>query len=507
MKRSSTIALGLCLIFNMLPSAFAGAGGGSEVGNGGEVITLPDDTVILGDPYTSRPDPSQAITYDQLNASLKAEIERAGRFLVKFGAAVDNSIPNDPTPTDDQIQQMVRKRYLSRVAQAAFLVSTVMDTAMVQYYFVDPLPSTCTSAEDIDANGLPNGYQLDLGGCTEGPVTWIDKTLFAKMNVREQAKLLIHERMHALMAQYGFPHYMIADITDGLDVAMTLYNDQINSQRPVLTSDQVTKLETLIAQILRTHLADGRPETESELETAWTVSPNGGALVSNTATVSPQAYVGVGSLIGSGSTISPGALILNSSCYRGGCQLQNGAQMLESTIMQKAPSTETDPAPEDFASDFHRISFSATIGNGSILNNSTVTIGTSPSASTAPSVVLADGSNLSNSSVDGALTLTLDAGASLASDSISLSSDGAIGATLELGANSSLQNLQALLIVQKTANTSLDKIVLPASRALDFALQPICQPSLLLLLRNDLSINDSTSSLQQLCQPFSEPKP
>jgi hypothetical protein len=313
--------------------------------------------------------------------------------------------------------------------------------------------------------------------------------------------------MHTLMGQYGFPHYMIADITDGLDVAMTLYNDQINGQRPTLTGDQVTQLETLIAQILRTRLADGRPETESELETAFTISPNGGALVSNTATVSPQAYVGAGTLIGSGSVINPGAVLINSSCYRGSCLLANGAQMTESTIMQSAPSTATDPAPEDFASDFHRMSFSATIGNGSTLSHSTVTIGPNPNTSATPSVVLADGSSLANSSVNGALTLTLDAGATLATDSIALESDGAIGATLELGANSSLQNLQTLMIVQKTSTTSQDKIVLPASRTLDFALQPICQPSQILLLRANLSINDSTSSLQQLCQQFSEPKP
>jgi hypothetical protein len=155
MKRSSTIALGLCLILNMTSSAFARTGGGSEVGNGGEVITLPDDTVILGDPYIPRPDPSQAITYADLNPLLRAEIERAGRFLVKFGAAVDDSVPHVASPTNDQTQQIVRSRYLSRVAQAQFMVSTVMDTAMVQYYFVDPLPSsTSVAARKVRSLGL-----------------------------------------------------------------------------------------------------------------------------------------------------------------------------------------------------------------------------------------------------------------------------------------------------------------------------------------------------------------
>jgi len=70
------------------------------------------------------------------------------------------------------------------------------------------------------------------------------------MNIREQAKTIIHERMHAL--PIDIPHDFIADFTVGIGLILELYNDQINGRRPVLTTEQIRKISVFRRRIMQT---------------------------------------------------------------------------------------------------------------------------------------------------------------------------------------------------------------------------------------------------------------
>jgi len=80
---------------------------------------------------------------------------------------------------------------------AAFFSEYVLKWT-VEYRFVDALTAIARCRGEDGGEHLPPGSEAHAIACTQGPVTWIVGSLFKRMNIREQAKTIIHERMHAL---------------------------------------------------------------------------------------------------------------------------------------------------------------------------------------------------------------------------------------------------------------------------------------------------------------------
>lgn len=285
-----------------LSSSYARAGD-KEVGNGGDAVTLPDDSVILADPFTKRIGSPQ-----NLHPALVTELKRVGRLLTRYGAMWN-----------------YRERHYNHGAsaghwsgvdyhdQAKFVEESVLDP-LIEYRFVDALPKIRVCGSESDPDSLPSGSQLHAVACTQGVVTWIKESLFKRMTIREQAKLIIHERLHSLPTFIA--HELIADLTDGIDLMLFFYNEQLNGRRPRLTLTQVETMRIMVKRIVQVGMQAGRFEEPHYFIDEWHILQNGGGLVSNSNThVSPDSYVGIGSMLDAYGRMGAGAELIDSSCY------------------------------------------------------------------------------------------------------------------------------------------------------------------------------------------------
>jgi hypothetical protein len=200
-------AILLCVLSEFMSvKSFAIGGAGTGVGNGGTVVTLPDGSVVMSDPFVApNTDPYQK--FSNLNLTIQTELAFIDRLLVRYGALPDQSeIPDTDfaagTPQavqDAQSAARVLQEKQSRTGQSYFLTSQVINN-QIQYYFTDTLPANCVqSEEDIQLPANISGEITEMAACTIGTETHIRQDLYAKMDVRNQTMLLLHERLHSTM--------------------------------------------------------------------------------------------------------------------------------------------------------------------------------------------------------------------------------------------------------------------------------------------------------------------
>jgi hypothetical protein len=206
---------------------------------------------------------------------------------------------------------------------------------LIEYKFVDQIPTD--EPECVNHHRSSKDFQ---GACTSKFRTYILAAAFRKMTLREQAKTIIHERLHALGTNGLSPslfHEYVDDITEALDLAMNLYNLQWRGKRPRLGKRNVEKLQTLVRRIAQIGLDSTRKDktTNRGFLDTMVVTPYGGGLVSRESHWYEKGlhhvYVGVGGILGFGTIISPdyyfkvgknfdysipfNAEIIDTSCY------------------------------------------------------------------------------------------------------------------------------------------------------------------------------------------------
>jgi hypothetical protein len=287
-------------------------------------VILPDDTVVLADPYIVRSGPDDAAT---LAPKLVAEIRRLGRMLVRFGAKEGGCLSSSPRELEYlQDTGLCDGIVVARMAESDFVNTYVLDP-LVEYHFVREIPSSCpTSPSSVTP---PPGSQVEPVACTVGKLTWIVADLFKQMNVREQAKLIAHERMRAI--PQANPIEFIADITTGVGLALDLYNQALNGKRPTLNDGQVGTLMLLLRRIQQVGMADDDASgPQPFVADDWHVSAAGGGLVRKDAKLDPAAFISAGSLLGPKSNVGPQAVLLNASCFNVECDIAGGAQVEQS---------------------------------------------------------------------------------------------------------------------------------------------------------------------------------
>lgn len=236
---------------------------GGESSGGTQFVVLKDDSVVLADPFVQK----EAGTCE-LGADLKEEINRAGTLLVRYGATIAKAYYGG-TPLPFQYSEFVNSEVLGD---------------HIEYRCVDQFPDyvlrDCHAQERLV--GLPKASRTVKGACTSGPVTWLNKKLFAKMTLREQAKTIIHERLHSKRFKNLSPelaHQFISDLTNGLEVTLTLYNDQVvKGSRLPLSDEQISTIKLMIKRIIQLGMSKNRYRDPNDLLNDWVVVRNGGGL-------------------------------------------------------------------------------------------------------------------------------------------------------------------------------------------------------------------------------------
>ena len=336
---------------------------------------------------------------------------------------------------------------------------------------MDKLPKRAPEA----AKDLPRGAESHRLAYTEGNVTWIVEALFRRMSIREQAKTIIHERLHAFA---GFvPHGPIIDLTDGIETVLSLYLAQMKGKRPVLSNEQVTTLTKLTRRIADLRLGY-TPRHDRDLK-RWCrdyfITANGGGLVNKTSTVDPTAYIGVGSIVQESSVIAANVELLNAQF----CPVISG----DSDYVSEGPYTGTFTVGEGTKLTNSWIGFcshGAQIGRNVVIENSLI----AANPATNPGqhdFVIGDGVTMSNSSLQNQSKLLLGEKSSLQNAHLHFSKANPwyTNVYFEMGDGASIRNLSGSapvgLVDHKNGNDDPSTaLTIVAKLVLDFQGKPLC---------------------------------
>jgi len=486
---------------------------GTEVGNAG-VRELKDDTVVLADPWMQRPADGKGHPFSDFPRELRIEIGRIGFLLVRLGAdpyVETDRIPMRP-PTDAERDDMIRTAYLNRSANAKFVVDAMMGQG-VEYHFVDSLDNGICPPRDAE-NGeyrTSDGEKANIKtvACTANSATFIVRGIFARMSYREQAKTLLHERLHSVLD--GNPHYFIADVTDGVEALLTLFNQQVGGERPVLAGEQdprfvaISRLIYRIGQLgLRSEIGKSlRPWQDGKvysLYNDWQVSLQGGGLVHREADVSPKAYVGVGSLVGRRSKLAAGSQFILSACFLGGCELKAAASMFDSLVGTFAS------ARDNHAIDFIQPAYTTRLAEGASVSYSMLMSAVSVNDPNAVAWDLAEDSSVASSSISGFSSVGMFAGSSLVESNLNaIAGQGSL--SLLFGVGAEIRGLAgAALLLDGGGKTPRSEVIVADRAKLDFGGKFACPstsqgPGFPLLVRDSFRIENANDLTNRCLKP------
>jgi hypothetical protein len=258
------------LFFIGLFSLAAMAADGPSVGGGGDVIVLPNDSVVLADPFIDHgaKQPNNMPPLRALNPRILSGISSYQKVLSKFLAKFITGQKSDISPL---IEELTKRN------------------SELRFYGVQ-------SAEEMNNFCAPGGrkiYKLPMGAqvqqvaCTAGKETFLVEPLFSRLSLRDQSLLLIHERLTTLRDQYGGKNYSaIARFTTGLNIYLNLFRDQMKEKYSKLSEGETQQLTEFYTATEEIELRN-KEVTENSFQ--WSAHSYGGGRVHATSDVDPSA--------------------------------------------------------------------------------------------------------------------------------------------------------------------------------------------------------------------------
>lgn len=271
----------LSLVMSLITASVAFAGGGSDAGNGGDAIVLPDGNVVLADPYVKGS--GACDTCGNLHEDLIREIRGAGKLMVYFGA--------------------------SRQGDSISFIENDVLSSLTEYRFVAALPEGCAKREYNEEYSLSDGQVVQAVACTRGWITYIRDDLFRRMRLREQAKLIMHERLHHHVVDA--PHEHIADLTSAIEVLLRTYEREQSGERVRVTSNEQAILQLLPVRLMQLSLGQG-DVTKNKWAKDYVIWPFGGGLVHPKAQVDASTYINLTSRVDAEAKIGAGVTLFGS---------------------------------------------------------------------------------------------------------------------------------------------------------------------------------------------------
>lgn len=295
MKFSAFFGLSLAL---SLMTAFSAQALGPSTGGGGDVVILPDDSVVLADPFlnSGAPQPNNMPPVRALNPRLLQAADsylRATLFHLELMSPKKMARPEGSYNSDiaNNIKTLsVRRNHLRFYA--------VQSQAELNLF--------CAPG-GRKSYVLPTGARVEQVACTAGDETFLVEPLFIRLSIKDQTLLLIHERLTTLRdAQGGKNYSAIARFTTGLGVYLSIYREQYKNHFRKLTPEEqkaLTEFYIAIEEIER------RDSDINEDSFQWAAAPTGGGRVHALADIADDATVGLGFVVGKNSRIGSGAFL------------------------------------------------------------------------------------------------------------------------------------------------------------------------------------------------------
>lgn len=280
------------MLISLLATALNAFAAGPSVGGGGDVIILPDDSVVLADPWIDggAPQPNNMPPLRALNPRILQSINAYAKATQSLLLSLGN-------------------KGKSEIFDLLSVLATRKNN--LRFYGVQ-------SAEELNnfcAPGgrkiykLPDGASVQQVACTAGEETFVVEPLFLRLSLRDQALLLIHERLTTLRDQYGGKNYSaIARFTTGLSVYLNLYSEQSLKKYRQLTTDEQKLLSEFYIAIEE---VERRNEEIGDDSFQWRAHAFGGGLVHLNSQVDPTALITLNSYIPRNSIVEEGVKIFN----------------------------------------------------------------------------------------------------------------------------------------------------------------------------------------------------
>ena len=264
---------------------------GPSVGGGGDVIILPDDSVVLADPFidSGAPQPNNMPPLRALNPRILQVINLYNK--------ASTSLITDLADKESDINGVLSK-----------LATRNNDLRFYGVQTVEELNQFCAPG-GRKIYKLPNGAQVQQVACTAGNETFMVEPLFARLSLRDQGLLLVHERLTTLRDQYGGKNYSaIARFTTGLNLYLSLYGEQTKKKYRELTDVEQKILSDFYVAIEE---IEKRNSEITDNSFQWGAHKNGGGRVHVAAIVDESAFISLNSVITKGSEIGANVKIKN----------------------------------------------------------------------------------------------------------------------------------------------------------------------------------------------------
>ena len=262
---------------------------GPSVGGGGDVIILPDDSVVLADPFidSGAPQPNNMPPLRAMNPRILQVINlynKASTYLIEDFATKGSDI----------------NKALAKLA------TRNNDLRFYGVQSQEELNQFCAPG-GRKIYKLPNGAQVQQVACTAGNETFIVEPLFVRLSLRDQGLLLIHERLTTLRDQFGGKNYSaIARFTTGLNLYLSLYSEQIKKKYRQLNDVEQKLLSDFFVAIEEIEKRNSEVTDDSF---QWGAHKNGGGRIHVAAIVDESSFVSLDSVIAKGSEINANAII------------------------------------------------------------------------------------------------------------------------------------------------------------------------------------------------------
>ena len=299
------------LILSLSLIASVNAHAGPSVGGGGDVVILPDDSVVLADPWIDN-NAQQPNNMPPLRA-LNPRVLQSVNAYAEAAKGILNNLSGAQSDIYTLLNELSKRKN---------------DLRFYGVQNKDELNSFCASG-GRKIYTLPDGASVMQVACTAGNETFIVEPLFVKLSLRDQVLLLVHERLTTLRDQYGGKNYSaIARFTTGLATYLNLYKEQVSKKYRNLNADEQKKLTDLYVAIEEIEFRNDEVGSDSF---QWTAHLYGGGLAHANSHVDPSALILLNSSVHKNAEVGAGTQIINSAVYRKSVVGEN-SQILNSIV-------------------------------------------------------------------------------------------------------------------------------------------------------------------------------
>ena len=309
--------------------AQADKGGSTGVGGGGDVALLPGDKVVLADPFLdlAAHQPQGVDIRRELNPRLLVAL-RNSREAVAQHLKLLSVKPNSS-------QILARLQSLDRRDNGMRYHAT-RDT--------EQLRDTCSTSEPSPYS-TPSGLRASEIICSQQSDIYLVESIFRKLNLREQALLLIYNRLQETDA------LLASRFTRGLGLFLDLIEEQrLRGHYRVLDSNEHAVMIAFYQSIDSMERKLANSVTDGPGFSQWSAARWGGGLIHQSARVHPAALVSLDFALGAQAVIERNAQL------RSG---QYGTTLLEQ--IQLGENAQIDRT---------RLSGSISVGRNSVISDS-----------------------------------------------------------------------------------------------------------------------------------------